>query len=132
MPRLVAIAATTLTLGAVAILAAPASGGFENHIDPVNCHYTTHHVFHLGNGKTTEVRVTYTSQRFTSCETARTVAHSFASTAGCHDTRYCHVAHGNYSCHSRYYANSNPIAHCKALHEQSGEVFVNWRRIDTR
>ena len=122
----IAVAAALL----LAAAAAPAGAGFEHRIEPTNCSYTTHHVFHHGNGKTTEVRVTYTSQKFTSCDTARTVAHSFASTAGCHDTRYCHVAHGNYSCHNKFYSHSNPLAHCQALHGHSGDVFATWHRID--
>jgi hypothetical protein len=119
----------TVALTALAI-AAPAQGYDSFEPDPVNCRHTVHHLFHHGGGKTTDIRVTFTSQRYTTCATAHAVANSFASTAGCHDTRYCHVHSGSYSCHSRYYAHSTPIAHCKALHEASGEVFLSWHRVD--
>jgi hypothetical protein len=39
------------------------------------------------------------------------------------------VHSGSYSCHSRYYAHGNPIAHCQALHG-AGEVFLSWHRVD--
>src|SRR4051794_24123746 len=92
---------TVLAVALSAITALPASADrFEP--DPTNCGYTTSHVFHHGNGKSTEVRVTYTSARYTSCDVGKAVARSWATTAGCHDTRYCTV-HGNtYSCHNAF------------------------------
>jgi hypothetical protein len=118
-----------LALAAAGVVALPASA--DRFLDdPDSCGYTTHHVFHHGNGHTTEIRVTSTSQRFTTCAIAREVAHSFASTAGCHDTRYCHVRVGSYSCHNKFYSGSHPIAHCKALNGASGEAFMTWHRID--
>jgi hypothetical protein len=120
----------TAALAALALPASAQADSFEP--DPVNCHHTAHHVFHHGGGRTTDIRVTFTSQRYATCATAHAVANAFASTAGCHDTRYCHVHGGSYSCHSRYYAHSNPIAHCRALHGAAGEVFLSWHRVDRR
>ena len=120
-----------VTAIAVCGLAAVPAGADRFLPEPTNCSYTTHHVFHHGDGRTSEIRVTYTSQRFTTCDSARTIAHAWASTAGCHDTRYCNVYHDSYSCKNTFYSNGSPIAHCTALHGAIGEVFMSWHRINT-
>ncbi|MCW2990468.1 MAG: hypothetical protein JWM73_1062 [Solirubrobacterales bacterium] len=122
--RAVGLIALAIGLAAVAV---PAQGD-RFLSDPESCHHTTHHRFHHANGTTTDIRVTYTSQRFTSCAGAIAVANSWASTAGCHDTRYCQVYSGSYSCHNKFYPDSR-IAHCQALHGASGEVFLSWHRV---
>jgi hypothetical protein len=39
--------------------------------------------------------------------------------------------HGHtYSCHNKFYAGSNPIAHCQGFNGATGEVFMTWHRID--
>jgi len=126
------MSAVRLAVAAVgaALLASAPAGADRFEPDPTNCSYTTHHVFQHGDSRKTEIRVTYTSQRYSDCDTARAVAHSYASTAGCHDTRYCHVHGGSFSCKNTFYSHSKPIAHCQALGGGSGEVFMSWHRID--
>ena len=122
-------ALTAAVAATLALVAVPA-GADPFLPDPESCHYTTHHTFHLGNGKTTEIRVTFTSQRFTTCTHATQVAQAWAATAGCHDTRYCRTLHDTFSCHNRFYSHSSPIAHCAQLHSGHGEVFMTWHRVD--
>lgn len=109
--RVALLAALLLALGA-------ASAGADRFLpEPTSCSHPAAAGFHHS----------YVGARYIDCAAAHHVVNDWLRTTNCHQTGYCRVLGGDWSCHTKYSYGAYHT-HCTWLYS-AGEVFTSWRRV---